>query len=150
MRQGLYKAACERATRTREQEAKEEFCLRPRESSFQREHGQDNQNTEHAAFTNLPEATGRRRPWCSGLPKGENSQPEVGGGGTLLQGHRRGGCQESESLGQPTGHVTTHLIDGAGGWSVFSWLRGCRGRLLLGSGLLLRQKDSNRMVTQVA
>lgn len=49
-------------------------------------------------------------------------------------------------------HVTTHLIDGAGWWSVFSWLRtrGCRGCLLLGSGLLLRQRDSKCMVTQTA
>lgn len=85
-----------------------------------------------------------------GLPKGEKSQPEVGGGGTLLQGHRRGGCQESESLGQPASQVTTHLIDGAGGRPVFSRLRtrGRRRRLLLDSGLLLRQKDSKRMVTQ--
>lgn len=32
----------------------------PRESSFLREHGRDNQNTEHAASTDIPEATERK------------------------------------------------------------------------------------------
>lgn len=57
----------------------------------------DNQNTEHAVSTDLLEATGRGRPWCFGLPKGESSQPG-GGGSTLLQEHRRGGYQESQRV----------------------------------------------------
>lgn len=122
---------------------RENTVSEPREVWYQREHGREDQHTVHAS-SQKPQ--GKEGHSVRGCPKVRIANL----GGHLAPWTQKGKVTRvCRRLEQPTSHMTTHLIDRAGGRSVLSWLRtrGCRRCLLLGSGLLLRQKNSKCMVT---